>query len=208
MQKQLVIRWLELFSSWEREMGESAKLEMTLGRDVCAECLYGLRTYYQSRLGLLVNTDKTKLVRGYDHDVSSWGNSDGGVDVHELEECVPYETTWRGVFNLVRANGERQGSGECIIRDPVYSAVIVIADYANKPVWWNVEQTTIEKARIVSSVMGIPIYVSHAIEYNYEVQTRDGSGIWEVLGKDTCNKAEWTALNKKPHLTKELRKHW
>jgi len=226
----MIIRWLEMFGKHGKasiSISDRAVRELNPGRPLAAECIVGSKTgYLDARLGLLVDTDKTKLVACYDHDVySHFDRYNGAVELHEYETGAWHVNRWHDIdwfidmvaeeeYKIDRKYGNIRHETikeyrdrivpECIIEKPVYKRVIVIADYANKPIHWTDSLTTMEKAHIVSDIMGIPIHVSHSIEYPYEVRTRGDDKIVSFIK----NKEEWKKANKHPRLRKWYRVHW
>ena len=150
----LAIRWIEMCGG--RTTQEMAKFELSPGRQVSAEAVVGLETHvWQARYGLLIDTDKTPLVRAYADDINSWV-IDGKIIPDELCANVDYVDTWGEVEGMVKDYECKHTVPECVVEKPAYKAVIVVGHRKH-------ENNTMEKAVELARIMDLPLYIMETL---------------------------------------------
>ena len=146
-----VVRWLGAYGL-NSDLVEMAKFELRPTRDVAAEALppSGLPKIKHVSVGLLVDTSKTQLVRGYEGDAYTYVSSSkksmmiAGRDQFFVEE-------WDQVASISTVTRTKSHGGkyvEVTMRNPVYLGVVVTD---NKP-------GTKMVSELVAKEMKLPIF--------------------------------------------------
>ena len=150
----LAIRWIEMCGG--KSTQEMAKFELNPGRQVSAEAVVGLESHvWQARYGLLIDTDKTPLVRAYADDINSWV-IDGKIIPDELCTNVDYVDTWSEVEGMVKDYECNHTVPECVVEKPAYKTVIVVGHRKH-------ENNTMEKAVELARIMDLPLYIMETL---------------------------------------------
>ena len=150
----LAIRWIEMCGG--KSTQEMAKFELNPGRQVSAEAVVGLESHvWQARYGLLIDTDKTPLVRAYADDINSWV-IDGKITPDELCTNVDYVDTWEEIDSMIKEYECNYTVPECVVECPTYKAVVVVGHRKE-------ENNTMVKAIELSKAMGLPLYVAETL---------------------------------------------
>ena len=150
----LAIRWIEMCGG--KAVQEMAEFELNPQRQVSVEAIIGLESHiWQARYGLLVDTDKTKLIRAYADDINSW-IIDGKIMPDEVCINTKYVDEWEEVSNMVREYECKYNVPECIVEDPIYKAVVIVGHRKN-------ENNTMTKAIELSKAMSLPLYIMETL---------------------------------------------
>lgn len=121
-----VIRWMAAFRNRRTPLAESLTHELTLSPEMVVAgepiwCRSRLR-HSEALVGLLVDQDQTDLIRAYEYDVFSTGNTVETLDVATPTDRVCVR--WCDLHRLGR-NRRHNIHGECLIRRVKYAAIVV-----------------------------------------------------------------------------------
>jgi hypothetical protein len=143
----IVVRWLGAYGH-HSDVKEMAEWELQPDRWVAAEALRKGKSYIHcSLVGLLVDTDKTTLIRAY--------RGDSYTDVTKAKKLKAsrnrdFVTRWEHVYAVNRRlNGKGGPYVECTIANPIYKAIVCKSD----------KKSAIGFAQKLSDLMGLPVEV-------------------------------------------------
>ena len=142
----LVVRWLGAYGH-ASDLVEMAKWESAPDRQVAAEALdyQGISRIEQSRVGLLVDTQRTHLMRAYVGDAYTYVGKNGKLLANRQ---VAYVTQWGHVWWVIKKAAHQRWYVEATLDHPVYKAVVV---KDQRP-------STLKVAELVARIMDLPIW--------------------------------------------------
>ena len=171
----LALRWLEGHGGTTKSIVDIASFELDPQKQVSVEAVLGLTSrFWRANYGLLVDTNKTNLVAGWEDDVNSHYGDDGELVPYEYCEDFDHVTEWDQIEPMMARIGELR-CVECFVERPVYKAVVVLDKYKNdcEYAWRSFDNdqglTVLEKAHIVADILGVPVYISSVLRNPHSI---------------------------------------